>query len=149
MSETPAAPPERPEFEVGATVYRFEALTLGQMERLAGLMHEARKNIFDSLTGQEHTAQSLTKLTIRVADVVHELQRSGKLSEFIAVCMRPKGQGFDPDAVAGQADAFKQLEYEQAEDVLRFFFTTGSFAKLLIPSFLRPAEAENPPETGS
>lgn len=142
---------QRPEFEHGSTVYRFEDLTLGQMEALAGLMHDSRKTIFKEMAeGASPTA--LARLTISIADVLHDLHRSGTLSDFIAICMLPKGQPFQASEVQARSQAFKTLSYAKAEEVISFFFTTGGFAKLLIPAFLTrtpdPA-AESSPEANT
>ncbi len=130
----------RPEFELGSSVYRFEDLTLGQMELLAGLMHESRKAIFKELV-QTDEPTVLARLTISIADVMHDLRRSGTLSDFIAVCMLPKGGTFDAKTVAERSAAFKALPYDKGEEVIEFFFTTGGFAKLLMPAFLTTPSA--------
>lgn len=142
---------KKPEFEFESIIYRFEDLTLGQMEMLAAIMHESRKQIFsEMLTGADEAldgagkpptkarfqALAMARLTISVADVLHDLRRKGVLCEFVAICMRPKGQAFDSGQVEELSRKFKNLSYDIAETVLTFFFTTGGFAKLLIPDFL-------------
>lgn len=141
-----------PRFTHAGVAYVLHPLTLGQMELASGLLHEHRRRIFEDLSTNSDGGTDLNKLnkllkiTITLADVVFELNRSRKLAAFCAVCVTPEGGVFDESQLEQTEAAFKHLPYDKAEEIIGFFFASGSFAKLLIPSYLQtpvqPAAAE-------
>lgn len=117
-------------------------LKMWQMERLTGLLHESRKKLFQDMTTKPDGStdiQLLMKVTVNLADIMSDLMREGKMAEFCAILTEPIANM--QQSVEDRAQLFKELDFDHAEEITAFFFNSGSFAKLVMPKYLRKAAA--------
>ena len=139
---------QRPEFEYNGVVYRFEDLTVRQMELLSDMLHESRKKIWDDFQRKtDGSPKAIINFTVSVADLLHELRRQKKVARFVAVCMTRKSQPWQEEELAERAKEFSGLPYSAAEQVFRFFFNGGIFSKILMPGFLMKEEKAPLPDS--
>lgn len=115
-------------------------LKMWQMEKLTALLHESRKKLFTDMTTKPDGStdiQLLLKVTVNLADVMSDLLQKGVMSEFCAIIAAPTGK--IEQTLEQRTALFAELDYDHAEEIITFFFATGSFAKLIMPKYLREA----------
>ena len=122
---------EKLQFEHNGMVYEFADLTIAQMEILSQLITNAR-----NLLQEVDIEKNAIKIAVTINDVIQKLREQKKLALFCAACVVKKGTVFDEKDLPEREKEFKKLPYKLAEEILRFFFNTGIFTKLITPSFL-------------
>lgn len=137
----------KPQVALNGRNYSFEELTVEHMEAVSELLEDARIKARDELFNKADGINKAKNIVVNMWDILAQLRREKKLAKFLAAVMTemPRGEAFQPaDMDAREAD-FKACPYDKAEEIFSYFFTTGMFWKLLIPSFsAHPrAEAEN------
>ncbi len=126
-----------PEVTLNGRSYKFEDLTVGQMEDISELLEDARKRAHEEFMQAADGINKAKNITINATDILAQLRREKKLTRFLAAAMRP--------VTAERFEDFKECPYDKAEEIFSYFFITGMFWKLVFPNFsVRPrAEAIN------
>lgn len=141
-----------PEFEFKGEKYRFEDLSVGQIEAVSEILHESRRKLLDDEVNKNDGNNLLQamRISVNVAEIVHDIKRQKKYARFVAACMLPKGQEFSEKLLDESEEKFKALPDKYGSEVVRFFFTGEEFAKMLIPDFLQghPASPESSTRSG-
>lgn len=123
-------------FEFDGRKWYFNDLTVGQVEIISELLHQSRSKIFEELLAEADTPQKMIRLSIKVADVIFEVKRSGNFSKLIAACVCN-----DEEEIEKLAKIFKKLPSETGDKVIQYFFDGGWFRKIVITDFLAGEES--------
>lgn len=123
--------PEPPSVVLNGHKYRFEELTIEQMEIASELLEDARKRMRDQLFSETEGINKAKSITVSLADILADLRRDKKLHLFISAIMTPEEPLSDAERIAD----FKKCKYDKAEEIFTYFFAIGMFWKMLIPNF--------------
>jgi len=124
------------EFEHKGTVYCFTEPTVRQMEILSEMLHESRESLLKKVLNEAGSPQDLITFSVKISDILQDIRRKGKLTEFAALCVVKKDSLFDEREFRQRIQEFASLSYEKAEAVFSHFFTGGTLQKILMPGFL-------------
>jgi hypothetical protein len=126
------------EYIIKDKTFVFDELTCEQMELVSEALKDTRKKLFEEAV--EWDMKQASKIVQSVSEMLNHIRSEGKLATLISCLLVEKGKEFSKTEADNNMPLFKQMPYTMAEDVFCFFLTSGTLSKVLIPSFLIPAQ---------
>lgn len=126
-----------PEVTLRGRDYKFQDLTVEQMEIVAELLDDARVKVREEFMKNVDGFNAAKNLTVKVADIFANLTKEKKLAKFLAAVMtqQPDCEPFQSGDIHARTADFSVCPFDKAQEIFGFFFTTGMFWSLIFPNF--------------
>lgn len=139
--------PPPPEVTLRGRDYKFQDLTVEQMEIVAELLDDARVKAREEFMKNVDGLNAAKNITINAVDIFANLTKEKKLAKFLSAVMtqQPDCEPFQSGDIHARTADFGVCPFNKAQEIFGYFFIKGMFWNLVFPNFsARPrADAAN------